>query len=43
MIDLSTLRVFLVAAEEGNFSNAAKRLHLSQSAVSQNIDRKSVV
>ncbi|MCB9111953.1 MAG: LysR family transcriptional regulator [Anaerolineales bacterium] len=37
MIDLSTLRVFLVAAEEGNFSNAAKRLHLSQSAVSQNI------
>lgn len=37
MIELSTLRVFLVAAEEKNFSNAAKRLHLSQSAVSQNI------
>lgn len=37
MIELSTLRVFLAAAEEKNFSNAAKRLHLSQSAVSQNI------
>lgn len=37
MIELSTLRVFLVAAEEKNFSNAAKRLNLSQSAVSQNI------
>lgn len=37
MIELSTLRVFLVAAEEKNFSNAAKRLHMSQSAVSQNI------
>lgn len=37
MIELSSLRVFLVAAEEKNFSNAAKRLHMSQSAVSQNI------
>jgi DNA-binding transcriptional LysR family regulator len=37
LIELSTLRIFLVAAEEKNFSNAAKRLHLSQSAVSQNI------
>lgn len=37
MVELSTLRVFLVAAEELNFSKAAKRLHMSQSAVSQNI------
>ncbi|HEX5837181.1 MAG TPA: LysR family transcriptional regulator [Anaerolineales bacterium] len=37
MVELSTLRVFLVAAEEKNFSMAAKRLHMSQSAVSQNI------
>lgn len=37
MIELSTLRVFLAAAEELNFSKAAKRLHMSQSAVSQNI------
>lgn len=37
LIELSTLRVFLVAAEEKNFSKAAQRLHLSQSAVSQNI------
>lgn len=37
MVELSTLRVFLVAAEEKNFSQAAKRLHMSQSAVSQNI------
>lgn len=35
--EISTLRVFLAAAEERNFSNAAKRLHMSQSAVSQNI------
>jgi hypothetical protein len=27
MVELSTLRVFLAAAEELNFSNAAKRLH----------------
>jgi DNA-binding transcriptional LysR family regulator len=37
MVELSTLRVFLVAAEEKNFSQAARRLNLSQSAVSQNI------
>ncbi len=37
LIEISTLRVFLAAAEEKNFSSAAKRLHLSQSAVSQNI------
>lgn len=37
MIELSHLRVFLVAAEELNFSRAAKRLHMSQSAVSQSI------
>jgi DNA-binding transcriptional LysR family regulator len=37
MVELSTLRVFLAAADEKNFSQAAKRLHLSQSAVSQNI------
>jgi DNA-binding transcriptional LysR family regulator len=37
MIELSNLRVFLAAAEEMNFSKAAKRLHMSQSAVSQNI------
>jgi DNA-binding transcriptional LysR family regulator len=37
MVELSTLRVFLIAAEEKNFSQAAKRLHMSQSAVSQNI------
>jgi DNA-binding transcriptional LysR family regulator len=36
-IEISQLRVFLAAAEEKNFSAAAKRLHLSQSAVSQNI------
>lgn len=37
MIENSQLRIFLVAAEEGSFSRAAERLHLSQSAVSQNI------
>lgn len=37
LVELSTLRVFLAAAEELNFSKAAKRLHMSQSAVSQNI------
>jgi DNA-binding transcriptional LysR family regulator len=37
MVELSNLRVFLGAAEELNFSKAAKRLHMSQSAVSQNI------
>ena len=37
LVELSTLRVFLAAAEEKNFSQAARRLHMSQSAVSQNI------
>lgn len=37
MVELSNLRVFIVAAEELNFSRAAKQLHMSQSAVSQNI------
>src|SRR5512147_495892 len=37
MFQLSELRVFVVAAEELSFSRAAERLHLSQSAVSQNI------
>lgn len=37
MIELSSLRVFLVAAEEKNFSQAARRLHMSQSAISQNV------
>jgi DNA-binding transcriptional LysR family regulator len=37
LIELSTLRVFLAAAEEKNFSYAARRLHMSQPAVSQNI------
>ncbi|PWH12373.1 MAG: hypothetical protein DDG60_13535 [Anaerolineae bacterium] len=37
MINISELRVFVIAAEELNFSRAAQRLNLSQSAVSQNI------
>jgi DNA-binding transcriptional LysR family regulator len=37
MINLPELKVFVAAAEELNFSRAAERLHLSQSAVSQNI------
>ena len=37
MVELSTMRVFLIAAEEKNFSQAARRLNMSQSAVSQNI------
>lgn len=37
MINLPELKVFVTAAEELNFSRAAERLHLSQSAVSQNI------
>lgn len=37
MVELSALRVFLVAAEEKNFSQAARLLHMSQSAISQNI------
>jgi DNA-binding transcriptional LysR family regulator len=37
MINVPELKVFVMAAEELNFSRAAQRLHLSQSAVSQNI------
>jgi DNA-binding transcriptional LysR family regulator len=37
MINVPELKVFVAAAEELNFSRAAQRLHLSQSAVSQNI------
>ena len=37
MINIPELKVFAMAAEELNFSRAAQRLHLSQSAVSQNI------
>lgn len=37
MINIPELKVFVTAAEELNFSRAAQRLHLSQSAVSQNI------
>jgi DNA-binding transcriptional LysR family regulator len=36
-MNVPELRVFVTAAEELNFSRAAARLHLSQSAVSQNI------
>lgn len=36
-VEISQLKVFIAAAEERNFSVAAKRLHMSQSAVSQNI------
>src|SRR5512133_1863871 len=37
MVNIPELKVFVMAAEELNFSRAAQRLHLSQSAVSQNI------
>ncbi len=37
MINLAEILVFVTAAEEMSFSKAAARLHLSQSAVSQNI------
>jgi DNA-binding transcriptional LysR family regulator len=37
MLNLSEIQVFAVAAETGNFSEAARRLHLSQPAVSQQI------
>ncbi len=36
-ISLESLEVFVVAAEEENFTRAARRLHLSQPAVSQHI------
>ncbi len=37
MAQISELKVFVTAAEELSFSRAAERLHLSQSAVSQNV------
>lgn len=37
MLNLDSLHVFVVAAETENFSRAAKRLHMSQPAVSQHI------
>ncbi len=37
MAQTSELKVFVIAAEELSFSRAAERLHMSQSAVSQNI------
>ena len=37
MFNLIELRVFLIAAESGNFSEAGRRLHLSQPAISQTI------
>jgi DNA-binding transcriptional LysR family regulator len=36
-VEFTQLKVFIAAAEERNFSQAAKRLHMSQSAVSQAI------
>jgi len=36
-VDISQIKVFIVAAEENSFSAAARKLHMSQSAVSQNI------
>jgi len=37
MLNLNELNIFLVAAECGNFSEAGRRLHLSQPAISQTI------
>jgi DNA-binding transcriptional LysR family regulator len=37
MLKLSKLEVFSVVVEEGSFSAAAKRMHLSQPAVSRHI------
>jgi DNA-binding transcriptional LysR family regulator len=37
MLDTHRLRVFLVAADTLNFSQAAHRLHMTQPSVSQNI------
>ena len=36
-LDMQTLQIFVTTAEERNMSNAAKRLGLTQSAVSQSI------
>lgn len=43
MINLKELQIFLAAAENGSFSEAARQMHLSQSAVSQmvgNLERQ---
>ncbi len=37
MLNLDSLRVFLTVAERGSFSEAGRRLHLTQPAVSQSI------
>lgn len=37
MVSLESLEVFIAAAEEENFTRAARRLHMSQPAVSQHI------
>lgn len=37
MLDLYKLHIFLAVAQEGSFSSAADRLHMTQSAVSQHI------
>lgn len=37
MLNLETLKVFLTVAEHGSFSEAGRHLHLTQPAVSQNI------
>ncbi len=37
MLDLNSLSVFLAIAEYGSFSEAGRRLNLTQSAVSQTI------
>ena len=37
MLDLYKLRIFSIVVEEGSFSTAARRLYISQSAVSQHI------
>ncbi|WP_345487516.1 LysR family transcriptional regulator [Orbus sasakiae] len=38
-IDLNCLPIFVAVIEHGNFSAAAKRLHLTRSAVSKSISR----
>lgn len=38
MLDLNALNTFLAVAEYGSFSEAGRRLHLSQPAISQTID-----
>lgn len=38
MLDLDALHTFLAVAEHGNFSEAGRKLHFSQPAISQTID-----